>query len=116
MVRAYLDRFATHPRILVVGELDDMVGLRRDGTEFPMEIVLGPIDTPEGLAVTATARDITERREFERRLAHLATHDHLTGLPNRAQFVEHLAAALGRGGPRRRPSPCASWTWTTSST
>jgi len=94
MVRAYLERFAPDPRILVVGELDDMVGLRRDGTEFPMEIVLGPIDTPEGLVVTATARDITERREFERRLAHQATHDHLTGLPNRAQFVEHLAGAL----------------------
>ena len=92
----YGDTFPDHPRTLVVGETEDMKGLRKDGSEFPMQVVLGPIETPEGLLVTATMRDVTERREFERRLAHQATHDHLTGLPNRAQFVGRVAEALAR--------------------
>jgi diguanylate cyclase (GGDEF)-like protein/PAS domain S-box-containing protein len=92
----YRDTFTHNPRTLVVGDSEDMSGLRKDGSEFPMEVVLGPIDGPEGLFVTATVRDVTERRELKRRLAHQATHDDLTGLPNRAKFVECLAKALAR--------------------
>ncbi|HUC37339.1 MAG TPA: EAL domain-containing protein [Acidimicrobiales bacterium] len=92
----YREAFAENPRTLVVGETETLTGLRKDGSEFPMEVVLGPIEAPEGLLVTATVRDVTERKEFERRLAHQATHDHLTGLPNRAQFVGKLAEALAR--------------------
>jgi diguanylate cyclase (GGDEF)-like protein len=51
--------------------------------------------------VDGIVTDITDRHRVERelavahaRLAHLAYHDHLTGLPNRAQFQEHLDAAL----------------------
>ena len=83
--------------------MTDVAGVRRDGTEFPMEIVLGPIQTPEGLVITATVRNVTERREFERRLAHQATHDHLTALPNRALFVERLADGLSKGPASGRP-------------
>jgi diguanylate cyclase (GGDEF)-like protein/PAS domain S-box-containing protein len=38
--------------------------------------------------------DVTERRESEERLAHLALHDPLTDLPNRALFQEHLTVAI----------------------
>jgi diguanylate cyclase (GGDEF)-like protein/PAS domain S-box-containing protein len=92
----YREAFSDNPRTMVIGDAEDMRGMRKDGTSFPMEVVLGPIDAPEGLLVTATVRDVTERREFERRLAHQATHDHLTGLPNRAQFVGRLGEALAR--------------------
>lgn len=43
--------------------------LRRDGTTFPAEISLSPLSTEEGLMVTATIRDITERRRLERQLS-----------------------------------------------
>ena len=95
-LRDYYEDFIRNPRTLVIGDVADVSGVRKDGMEFPMEIVLGPIETPEGLVITATARNVTERREFERRLEHQATHDHLTGLPNRALFVERLAETLGR--------------------
>ena len=42
----------------------------------------------------STHEDITERARNEARIAHLAFHDQLTGLPNRAAFNEHIASAL----------------------
>ncbi len=48
------------------------------------------------------ARDITQRRAADARIAHMARHDSLTDLPNRVEFDEHLAQALSRSGGRRR--------------
>jgi diguanylate cyclase (GGDEF)-like protein/PAS domain S-box-containing protein len=92
----YRDTYARDPGTLVVGDAQEMSALRKDGSEFPIEAALERLDTPGGFFVTATVRDVTERRELERRLAHQATHDNLTGLPNRAQFMRHLADALAR--------------------
>jgi diguanylate cyclase (GGDEF)-like protein len=41
-------------------------------------------------------RDITARKQVDRRVAYLAYHDDLTGLPNRLMFAEHLDLALAR--------------------
>ena len=56
-------------------------------------------------ALMLTVRDITERKELEAELEHQATHDPLTGLPNRALLLDRLGVALARG--RRRSSPLA---------
>ncbi|HEV2761659.1 MAG TPA: EAL domain-containing protein, partial [Pyrinomonadaceae bacterium] len=54
------------------------------------------------VGVQGIARDITERRQSDERLRHIAFHDTLTGLPNRALFTEHLRLAVEAA--RREPS------------
>lgn len=46
--------------------------------------------------VLTVARDVTEQKRTEQRMAHLANYDHLTGLPNRALFRDRLAGAMLR--------------------
>ncbi len=78
-------------------------GLRKDGSSFPAEIVLAPVDTAESHFVAATVRDVSERLEFEHRLAHHASHDDLTGLPNRTLFLERLGTALAGAAAQGSP-------------
>lgn len=51
--------------------------------------------------VAGSITDVTERRQFEEQLLHDAFHDELTGLPNRALFLNRLAHSLARGRRRR---------------
>jgi len=88
------------------GHIVEATGRRKDGTEFPMEMSVTAVpDVPDADTPLSTAiiRDITERKAFEARLAHLATHDPLTALPNRTLFAARLADALTRGAEAATP-------------
>ncbi|UHC15432.1 EAL domain-containing protein [Methylobacterium currus] len=70
---------------------------RRDGSLIDVEVFSGPIPL-EGLNATLTACvDVTEQRRAEQRIAHMALHDALTGLPNRVLFHRRLAEAMAAG-------------------
>lgn len=61
--------FMTEGRARSMGAGLDLFGIRKDGTEFPIDIMLSPIETPEGLLVISAVRDITERKRIEAELA-----------------------------------------------
>src|SRR5829696_7566719 len=95
-IHAALEDGTTHSR-------DEEVFWRKDGTSFPVEYTSSPIlQDGEVVGAVVSFKDITERKALEQQLHHQAFYDPLTGLPNRALFMEHLKHAFTRANRRGR--------------
>ena len=77
---------------------------RKDGTSYPAWLTITAVRDLRGEVshYVGTATDITERKEAERQIEHLAFYDLLTGLPNRRLFTDRLQRAMGGSARSRR--------------
>ncbi|HZI17787.1 MAG TPA: EAL domain-containing protein [Pyrinomonadaceae bacterium] len=76
--------------------------IRVDGTEVDAEVGAVPLTYRGRPGVQAVARDVSRRKQVEEKLYHDAFHDTLTGLPNRALFMDRLRLAVGRAARAKK--------------
>ncbi|HIJ64188.1 MAG TPA: EAL domain-containing protein [Rhodospirillaceae bacterium] len=85
--------------LLLVGEWSGEVwNKRKDGEIYPQRLSIAALRHPSGDVhnYVAVMSDLTASKSAEQRIEHQATHDPLTGLPNRVLFLDRLANACSR--------------------
>ena len=82
----------------------DCVLIRRDGFESAIEDSAAPIHNRSGEVTGAVIvfHDVSQSRAMAQKMTHLAQHDFLTGLPNRALLTERLSQAIGLANRHRK--------------
>jgi len=66
-------RYFSNPKVRVMGAGLALYAVKKDGTQIPVEISLSPLETEEGTLISASVRDITERKRSEERIRFLAS-------------------------------------------
>lgn len=89
-----LDVAATTAEGRVIGKTLELAGLRKDGTQIVTEHSISGVSIDRQWHTICIVRDITERKQLEERIRHLANFDNLTGLPNRTLFYDRLSQAI----------------------
>ena len=88
--RMGMQRYLAGGETSVLNKLIEIHALNRDGHEFPVELSISVIDSPNLQEFSAYIRDISQRKQAETIIWNQANFDSLTSLPNRNLFLERL--------------------------
>ncbi|MDH5484092.1 MAG: diguanylate cyclase [Gammaproteobacteria bacterium] len=124
----YIDAFKNNRGDRVIGMVRDLEGQRKDGSTFPMDISVTKLLLDDEYVLVGIMRDITERKQAEdtlkrsndeleqmvtvrteelqrvnKRLEQMASHDSLTGLPNRVLMKDHLKQMIAHAHRSQQP-------------
>ncbi len=96
---SYIENYLRTGKGEIIGKRGgtELVGMRKNGSVFPMEIGVNEMDLGDRRYFVGIARDITERKEQIKAIEHQALHDALTDLPNRTLLSDRLRQAVLRG-------------------
>lgn len=97
LVRGERDQYRTEKRFT-----------RSDGEPVVTEMIVSLVRDEDGLPLyqVAMMEDVTDRMMLQERLRHQAMHDPLTGLPNRALFLDRVTKTIHNGGEHDRLAIC----------
>ncbi len=93
------------PRSVSSWKIRKMWAIRKDGTEFPVELSVARIPWKNGYEFCGFIRDITEQQEAAEKIIEMAMYDALTGLPNRNLLSDRLEQAIHNS--ERTDTSCA---------
>ena len=98
----YLQRYLQTGKSTLMGTSREVLGRRKDGVMFPIELRLGEIKLDDEHLFIGSMRDISNFKAVEKRMAHLANHDSLTNLPNRNLLLDRARQALTQAARQER--------------
>ncbi len=91
-----LEKFSSSGKADIVGTSQEIEGERKNGSTFPMELLISEMRLGDYRKLVAITRDITRHKKLEKRLRLLSTQDGLTGIANRRLFDRTIEAEWSR--------------------